>query len=106
MTTWLSKLEATIKARTKGPWPGITIRWTKSEAWLVFGDDDEEGNEPPEVTSADDDFICLMGTVADELLEVVRAAENFYGTHESLGWGGHSKIGEALSALKAKLEKG
>lgn len=99
--TWLSRIREIVGKRTKGQLGDIeTRRDCFNNSWLTFGD------AGPDVTVADDKFIALSGTLADEVWDVVEAAalldENCIKTKT---WASLTHLRAALDALKLRAEK-
>lgn len=109
MTDWLSKLEDVVMGRTSGPWVLKPDGTRDVLATVVFTHVPAGGfNHRPNAA-----FVALMGTCADELLAVVKAAEAFFGNESCtcspnehcMPCDRNRKAAlKALSALHAKLE--
>lgn len=111
--TWLTRFEKIVKVRTPGEWKYDWGNWEVEGPWpdryviCAMSPDDRapgfHGQEPNPVDSgADGEFIALFGAVADEILAVVKAAEDApYATllHD---W---RPLEEALAKLAAKVEQ-
>ncbi len=110
--SWLTKLRETFEARTKGDWslgvngavrsslpPDFGIKKLNAEfadhkPWCCYvGERENNGN-----------FIALCGTIGDELLNVVEAAEAVRTYNAKEDKFGIEKLDEALAVLKAKVE--
>lgn len=116
MTDWLSRLQEVFGARTPGPWR--PHKHDSASIMCAHNDDiavaEAGGNE-------NRDFIALAGTIADDLLAVVRTADILVGpvnigktVNTNIYWSGAisaimegkalSDLVVALAELKAKAE--
>lgn len=109
MVDHLTRLRQIVEARTKGPW---SISYEADGLSMV---------EPCKavVRESDADFIALLGTIADEIVDLVEAAEKYLDLrNEIASFAFHGQkllaakdadrslndVEQALTALKAKLE--
>ncbi len=108
ITNWLSRLRATFEARTKGDWrvhePGLSS---------IFGSHvlDKNGATLLETTSygnmrADGRFVALCGTICDELLAVVEAADSHLDDCINSGASPVAELLVALIALRTAVDRG
>lgn len=105
---YLDRLAEIFAGRTKAPW----APFNKEDCWRVYGARYPIAKitlsyETPATDEPDAIFIALSGSIADEILAVVRAAEN-YTQHKVDKTGGFVKYDEiidTLAALKAAVER-
>lgn len=125
--TWLERLESVVRARTKGPWRKDTRFCNVIEQHpdhvqhAVTCDEFDVGFTGwrnlveekslfkcciPSLKQVESNvqFIALMGTVADELLEVVKAAANLRDKPVTSTNRDFEILDEAVDALRKKLE--
>jgi hypothetical protein len=102
--TWLDKLDAVFEKRTKGDWNFVCTKSATCHVGPTMNGPD---------TYDDAAFISLAGTIGDELLAVIRAAEDVHTYEDSplrnaqlLYDDAMFALGNALAALKKKVEEG